>query len=154
MNFPQGWRIAFNRPEVQPWWGAREGYVRIGVAIGASVGVWLSWQFLSACYCLPLWLAAAWGRRPLGPGGAWRLSGAAMIPGALVMMVTIALYRAGALDVVRFLFGSALHVVVGWVYVVSAVFFLPRSENPESARGNPFVPASRKRGRNPFDPQG
>jgi hypothetical protein len=151
MDYPQGWRIAFNRPELQPWWEARETFVRLGVVGLAGAAVWISWQLLGVCYCLPLWLAASLGRRQLSFAGAWRTAGAALIPGAVIMLVTIALYRAGALDVVRFLFGAGLHFIVGWGYLIAAVFFLPRSGSAECARVNPFVPTSRRRGDNPFD---
>ena len=152
VNYPQRWRIAFNRPELEPWWGARESFIRFGLAGAVAGGVWLSWQVLSLIYSLPAWLAASLNNRELSLLGAWNLSGAALIPGTAVMLTTIGLYGVGALDLVRLGFGTAIHFLVGWAYLVGAVFFLPRAAGSARIRVDPFRKGSRKPGSNPFDP--
>ena len=70
---------------------------------------------------------------------AWKLCGAALLPGAMLMAIAIILYALQLLD----LFGLGLfvlaHIVVGWVYVAISPWFAPPSDST-SKRVNPFVP--------------
>jgi hypothetical protein len=153
-NYPQQWKIAFNSLELEPWWGAREPFVCFGLACLTIAGVWISWQVLSLCYFLFAWLAAAFAGRVLNLRGAWLLSGASVVPGAFVMLITIGLYGLGALDVVRLLFGTGLHFVCGWVYLIAAIFFLPRAGSAVLPKLNPFQTRTAAEKQNPFESSG
>jgi hypothetical protein len=48
------------------------------------------------------------------------------------------LYGWGALDIVRLAVAAALHLVMGWVYVVASPLRLPR-QAVATATENPFV---------------
>jgi hypothetical protein len=154
MPYPAQGTIAFERAELEPWWGAREPYLKVGLLCAVVAVVWLSWQILSFLYLLPVWLAGVLAQRELSLAAAFRMGGAAVLPGAFVMLVTIVLYGSGWLDVIRLMFGAALHFVVGWVYLVAAIFFLPRPQMVQSENGNPFDQASSETtntgGKNPF----
>jgi hypothetical protein len=151
-SYPRHWRIAFNRLELEPWWGARENLARVTLACVAAVAVWLTWQVLCGLYVLPVWVLASLMNRSARLEASWRISGAALMPGAGVMLLTLGLYGVGMLDVVRFLFGVGLHLVVGWVSLAFAVFFLPRAGGAAGLQKNPFQPAGRRKpAKNPFD---
>ena len=57
------WRVAFNRTELKPWWGAWAPPI-LAIAAG-SVLVWLliCWAVLATIYFLPVWLVAFFANR-------------------------------------------------------------------------------------------
>jgi hypothetical protein len=69
----------------------------------------------------------------------WKLSGAALMPGALLLAAGIVLYGAGVLDVVQLLAFGITHVVTGWIYGAAAVVCSPKLASAISAKGNPFT---------------
>jgi hypothetical protein len=89
-------------------------------------------------YFLPAWLVGFFANRELSLGGSWRLAGAALMPGALLMCGALLLYGWGALDIVRLTVAAALHLVMGWVYVVASPLRLPR-QAVATGKENPFV---------------
>lgn len=138
-NYPKGWLIAFNRPELEPKWGAWE-FPILGLAVLVTIlWLFLCWGLLATIYAGPVWLVAFFGNRDLRLIECWRLAGAAVLPGAVVMSLAIFLYGAGILDLISFSIIGFGHIVVGWVYlVVSPAFLSPPSELV--AAKNPFVP--------------
>jgi len=79
----------------------------------------LDWAAMATLYFLPAWLVAFFTNRDLSLVGAWRVAGAAQLPGALFMAVAIVLYGLGAVDLIRLVLAAAVHVVIGWVYVLA-----------------------------------
>jgi hypothetical protein len=98
----------------------------------------LTWAVLAGVYCAPAWLVAFFANRDLRWRGAWKLAGAAQIPGALLMILAIFFYGVGFLDLIRLGACFGLHLVVGWIYVAVSPLFRPRLE-AELVRGNPFA---------------
>jgi hypothetical protein len=137
-DYPRGWTIRFNRPELEPRWGAWAPAI-LALVIGAvTSGLLLIWALLASLYCWPAWLVAFFGNRDLTFRGGWRLAGATLMPGALFLTVAIILYGLGLLDLVRLAAAAGLHLVIGWVYVLVSPFWLPR--HPEATvQKNPFV---------------
>lgn len=144
MNYPAGWIIAFNRAELAPRWGAWRPMLLAEVI--AVVAGWLlvSWSVLATIYCGPVWLIGYFANRELDGRGSWRLAGAAMMPGALLMAVAILLYATGALGLVQLGFVFGAHLIVGWIYLAVSPFFVPRLGWADRAK-NPFVPGTRSR---------
>jgi len=136
--YPRSWTVAFSRTELGPWWGAWAPAI-LAVA-GASVvaGLMLSWAVLATAYCLPAWLVGFFANRAVNLGGSWRLAGAALMPGALVLCVAIFLYGWGTLDLVGLAVASAVHLVVGWVYLGVSPLCLPRLA-ATTLKENPFA---------------
>jgi hypothetical protein len=136
--YPHLRRVAFNRTELWPWWGA---WVPAILAIVAGLvvgGLMTCWACLATAYCLPAWLIGFFANRDCSLGGSWRLAGAALMPGALLMCVVVVLYGWGVLDIVRLAAVGAMHLLVGWVYLVVSPLRLPR--NPAVvAKDNPFA---------------
>jgi hypothetical protein len=136
--YPKRWRVPFNRTELGPWWGAWAPEI-LAVAAGLVVAVLMvSWACLATVYFLPVWVVGFFANRSCGLAGAWRLAGAAQMPGALLMCAAIVCYGWGAMDLVGLTVASAAHFLVGWVYLLVATFRLPR--HPAGVvKENPFA---------------
>ena len=140
-SYPSDYAIAFNQQELKPWWGAWAPVLLALTAAAVVVGLMISWALLALLYSLPAWLLALYADRQLSLCGSWRLAGAALMPGALVMSAAIALYGLAALDVVRLLAAWALHLLIGWSYVVLGVLAAPKVASTYSGKINPFKSA-------------
>jgi hypothetical protein len=131
----------FNRTELEPVWGAWAPEILFIAAAATVIGLFLSWWILATVYFLPVWILGFFMNRDLNFRASWKLSGAAMMPGALLMAAGIFLYGFGLLDLIQlgFIFGA--HFVLGWIYLFVSLLFLPRI--PEAKpRANPFKPSN------------
>lgn len=136
--YPHGWWIAFNRTEVLPKWGAWEQPALALIAFAVVGGFMMAWQVLAALYALPVWLIGYYGNRRLSLTGSWKLAGAALMPGALMMSVAIVLYERGALDLLPMAFVLAGHLLLGWIYLAISPWFVPPVVAGAAAK-NPFL---------------
>jgi hypothetical protein len=137
--YPRDYVIAFNRPELVPWWGAWKPPLLALIVGGVILALFVIWAILASIYCWVAWLFGFFANRQLSLSQSWRLSGAALMPGALLMSATIVLYGLGALDPIVLLVITALHFILGWVYVCVSPLFLPRHPDaPSPPRVNPF----------------
>jgi hypothetical protein len=145
-NYPSDYVIAFNRDALEPLWGAwaMEFLILAGAAV--TLGLLLSWWLLATLYFLPLWSLGFFFNRSLNFRQSWRLAGAALIPGAWLMVAAIFLYGVGFLNLIPFIFVFATHFVMGWIYLFVSLLFLPRLP---AQKQNPFISKSR-RSFNPF----
>ena len=99
----------------------------------------MTWPLLALVYSLPAWLTAFYANRAVTWCGCWRLAGAALMPGALMVSVAIVLYGLRMFDLVKFGFAFALHLLVGWLYIFVSPLFLPRNPEVPPAEKNPFT---------------
>ena len=139
LPYPQGWTMAFNRPEVEPWWGAWQPVLLGLTALGILTGLLLVWQLLATLYLVPVWLLTFFANRDLSLRASWRLAGAALMPGALFMTGSIVAYSLGLLELPRLLLAGALHLLIGWLYLVLSPLSLPLASEMRSGRRNPFL---------------
>ncbi|HEX7618175.1 MAG TPA: hypothetical protein VF480_05580 [Verrucomicrobiae bacterium] len=132
-------RVApFNRTELEPLWGAWAAEILFIAAAGVTVGLLVIWWLLATIYFLPVWLLGFFANRDVNFRECWKLSGAALLPGALLMAAGVLLYDLGFLDLVSLGFVFAAHFALGWIYLFLSQLFLPRiSDTPQ--KGNPFV---------------
>ncbi len=138
------WIVDFNRPDLEPWWGAWQLPLLGAAAAVVVAGSMAVWALLSTVYLLPLWLTGFYANRDLSLWNTWKLSGAALMPGSLLLAAGIALYGAGALDLVQLMAIAAAHLIAGWVYAVAGAFSAPKLTSAVSGRRNPFTtPAGR-----------
>jgi hypothetical protein len=137
-SYPPDWRVAFNQPELEAWWGAWEPWIVAGSAVLLLLGFLLMWASLATVYFLPIWLAGFFTNRDLTIAGSWRLAGAALLPGALFLTGTIICYGLGQVDLVKLLLAGTAHVAIGWAYVVGAVVKSPLHPVVVSEKQNPF----------------
>ncbi|MGD1087330.1 MAG: hypothetical protein ABR955_01205 [Verrucomicrobiota bacterium] len=138
-QYPSGLIISFNRTELEPLWGAWTAEILLVAAAATVVGLLLGWAALATLYCLPVWASGHFTRRDLDFCASWKLSGAALMPGALLMAAVIFFYDFGALNLVQFSFVFGAHFVLGWIYLFVSLPFAPRLA-PAPPGGNPFVP--------------
>jgi hypothetical protein len=136
--YPQGWAVGFNRTELGPWWGAWAPAILAMAAGLVMVGLMVTWACLATVYFLPVWLLGFFANRDLSLRGSWRLAGAALMAGALFMCAVVVIYGCGALDLVRLAVAAALHLVMGWVYLVLSPWCSPRHP-AVVVKANPFV---------------
>jgi hypothetical protein len=138
-RYPAGWIIAFNREELEPWWGAWQPALLATAGALTVLALLLAWQVLATVYCLPVWLVGFFANRELNWQGGWRLAGAALLPGALLMAVGIIAYDFGVFDLVQLAFVAAGHIALGWIYLVLSPLFLPRHQATPAEPRNPFA---------------
>jgi hypothetical protein len=138
VSYPAGWVLAVNRAELLPLWGAWRPVLLVGVVAVAGGGVMVSWFLLGLVYAGPVRFYAAVLKRHLSWWQAWKLSGAALLPGALLLVVALSCYDLGVMDLVQLVFVYLAHIVAGWVYLLISPPFLVRSSVGRPT-GNPFV---------------
>jgi hypothetical protein len=131
-------RVApFNRPQLEPLWGAWAAEILFFAFAATVLILLLVWWLLATVCFLPVWLLAFYANRDLRLPACWKLTGAALLPGALLMAAGLLLYGAGLLGLVALGFLFAAHFVVGWIYLFVSQFFLPRTSEARPKR-NPF----------------
>jgi hypothetical protein len=158
-NYPTDWTMVFNRTDLEPLWGAWEPEWLAVTPLTAVAGLIGLWALLATVYFLPVRLIGFLANRALDGRGSWKLAGAALLPGALLLTAAIVLYDFGALNLIQFCLCFALHLVLGWIYLLVSPLFLPRTasgppgDNPfSSARTEPGIAsaASASAKDNPF----
>jgi hypothetical protein len=137
--YPPAQIILFNRPELEPLWGAWTSVILFIAAIVTTIGLLASWWLLATIYFLPVWLLGFFVNRDLNFRRSWKLSGAALLPGALLMAAGILLYDFGEVTLVQLGFIFCAHFVLGWIYLFVSLLFVPGIP-AALPKGNPFVP--------------
>jgi len=89
-------------------------------------------------YMAPAKFIAWFTDRFLSWGGAWRLASAALLPGAVMLAGAILLYGWSVMELVGLSFSIAVHLVIGWVYLVGGSCKVRRLF-PEKSKRNPFT---------------
>jgi len=138
-NYPGGWIIEFNRPELEPRWGAWQPILTGIGAIVVFFGLLVLWIVLAFLYSFLPWVWACLKKRDLTWPESYRLCLAALMPGALLFAIAIWSYGLGLLDVLQFLVLAVAHLLMTWAYIVFCCRVL--SSRPVAARAaNPFAP--------------
>lgn len=130
--------ITFNRPELEPAWGAWRWPVLAAVAIGTVVSLFLMWWGLALVYLPLVKTIAFFADRGVTWRGAWRLGAAALLPGACLVAIGLVLYGFGAIDLFRFGLLYLLHAFAGLAFVITSPFFLPKLSRATVSK-NPFA---------------
>jgi hypothetical protein len=124
--YPRDYIISLNREELEPWWGAWRSPLAALVAIAVIIKLLLGWWFLGMLTTPLVKFIAFYCDRRVTLPGSFRVSGAALLPGAMIMAAGVILYGLGAVDLLQFGLIYLLHLFCGIVFVVTAPFFLPR----------------------------
>ncbi len=136
-HYPRGYIIAVNRNTLEPLWGAWAMELLLAAGAAVAIGLLVSWWLLATLYFLPVWLLGFFTNRDLNFRRSWRLAGAALMPGALLLTAAIPLYGIGFLNLVSFGFSFGAHFLIGWIYLFVSLLFVPRASITVN-RGNPF----------------
>jgi hypothetical protein len=137
--YPKDWNFGFNRDQLQPWWGAWVPPVQWLAFCGMLLWCLASWTVLATVYVVPVWFGGFFANRDLTLRQSWKLAGAALMPGALLMIVAILFYGLGVLDIVQFAAAAGVHFVASWVYLVWGVWVSPRLLPRTASSENPFT---------------
>lgn len=140
--YPKSWTWNMNRTNLDPWWGAWKPTAWAVAGLLVVFCLLATWSALAVLYSLPIRLAAKIFRRPTNWRDARRMAFAALWPGAIWTMAALGIYGLQHINLVIFLVAFGLHFVVGWIYLLLAVFWLPKTTS-----------ASRKSPKNPFGDQ-
>jgi hypothetical protein len=89
---------------------------------------------------VPVWLVCLFSNRDLSFGASWKVAGAALMPGALLLSLSLVLYEIGGFDLVQLCFAFGMHLVMSWIYLFVSPMFLNRAVPVE--KKNPFAPAA------------
>ena len=137
------WSLSFGRLELRPWWDAWQPVMLAGSGFALIVFLLSVWWILATLYCVVPRVTAFFADRALNLPGAWKLSAAALLPGAVIMVAGILGLGLGWIDPVRWVLVVALHMVIPLAYLVVSPLYLPRREAARAALSNPFdsVPA-------------
>jgi hypothetical protein len=150
--YPKGYTIAVNRNEIEPWWGAWHPAVTAGLGTAIFVSLFAIWGLLATVYTWPIRLISLYASRALSWAGAWRLGLAALLPGGLFLTVALMAYAFHQLSLMQLLAAAVLHMMIGWIYILGAPFYLPRAVDVAGPGANPFRSATTDeiKPRNPF----
>ncbi|HXE41930.1 MAG TPA: hypothetical protein VN516_02810, partial [Candidatus Baltobacteraceae bacterium] len=121
-------------------WGAWSVDILFMISAVVLIALLLSWTILAGIYCLPVSLLGFFTNRNLSIPASFKLSGAALMPGALLMTAGILFYNFGFLNLVSLSFIFAAHFLVGWIYLIVSFFFIARI-SADKPKENPFKPA-------------
>ncbi|HWI56658.1 MAG TPA: hypothetical protein VNZ22_05495 [Bacillota bacterium] len=136
--YPKEGIMAFNQPELAPWWGAWAPAILAIIAGLVISGLFASWTLLATLYSGPVWLVAFFADRDLTLNQSRRLAGAALMPGALFFTGAIVLYGLAVLDLVQLTAAAVVHLVITWGYLFASPLLLPRRPDVAPANANPF----------------
>ena len=129
--------FSFNRPELGPWWGAWQWPILALVALATVISLFVMWWGLAFLYVPLVKLLAFFADRAVTWRGAWRLSAAALLPGAALVGLALVLHGFGAVDLLGFALLYALHLLAGLIFNCTSPFFLPKFSEAVSQK-NPF----------------
>lgn len=145
IDYPPGRSMAFNRTELEPWWGAWEPAILAAAAAVTIIGLMAAWTALATVYCAPVRLITFLENRDLNWRQSWRLAGAALMPGALFLTFGIFCHGMGWIDLIQLGGLGGLHLLVGWIYLLISPLFLPRHSAAAAAKANPFAAANEQK---------
>jgi hypothetical protein len=154
VKYPPG-RIPLARNEVTAAIAAWTFPVLAALGASIAVGLLITWAVLSTLYSLVLLLVSpllgCWVRW----GTAWRLAGASLLPGAMLMCGAVILYATRQLNWIGLLLAFPIHLVVGWIYCSGGLTRIAPSRsaitaNPFTTEEEPLSTARRERSANPF----
>jgi hypothetical protein len=129
--------INLARSNLEPWWSAWQPVLLTAAGAATVLFLLLAWAVLASIYMAPAKFIAWFADRYLTWGGAWRLASAALLPGAVVLTGAMVLYGWSVIDLVGLSFFVAIHIILGWIYVVGG-----------SCKATPLFPVHSNR--NPF----
>lgn len=141
--FEPVWDFPLNRVELVPWWGAWKPAIVAVTALLLALALGGAWWTLATLYSVPLRLLAILAGRPVTLGGGWRIAAMALMPGALLLSLGILAYGLIRLPLLLLVGIFVLHLLLGWVYSIAAIFRLD-TYAAIAAAASPATPAPAK----------
>ena len=156
IDYPAGYLIQFNQPELESWWGAWRLPILAGAGAITVMFLFVSWLGLAVVYAIPVWLTGVFQDRQLSLYGSWKLASAALLTPALTVAASIVLYGVNGVDLLRLLLLWLAHLPLGWLYLHFAVRRVPIEDGVKQRPPNPFEGQSKSKtgkraaSKNPF----
>ncbi|MCH2601502.1 MAG: hypothetical protein MKZ76_00835 [Pedosphaera sp.] len=123
-----------NRETHIPWWGSRRPFLLLGASVAVGVGYSLLTLLFGLLGMWPAKTVAFFADREGGLSKLWRLTTAAWLPAGALLTMGCLCYALQFLPLMGLLILILLHLIVGWVFLFFAPFFLPpavhTAENP------------------------
>jgi hypothetical protein len=138
-DYAPGATLNLGRSNLEPWWGAWHPILLAGAGLAVLVLLFGIWALLASIYTLPAKFFAWFMDRQLSWGGAWRMSAASLLPGAVLMGAALFLYSCQAVDLIGLAVVFAAHLLLGWVCLGGGAWACPRL-HPDILKQNPFRP--------------
>jgi len=137
-------RLDLDASALKPAWEAWKPalFVMFGASSGAAI--LCCWIVLAGIGAPIAKLISFFADRDLTMGQAWKLCGAALMPGALFFSAGIVLYACSRLNLVGLALTATIHLLIGVAFMLFAPCRLPKKAAPE-----PFT----RRSDNPFKPR-
>jgi hypothetical protein len=136
--YPKGWIIVFNQPELGAWWNAWKPFLAAGAGLLTAGGLLIFWALLATLYAIPAGAICRFVEHGIPYSAVWKLCCAAQLPGSLLLSFTLLLYSLRAIELLQWLFVAGAHLVVSWLYILLATFFLPAKSARPKRKPNPF----------------
>lgn len=137
---------------LEAWWTP----VLIGGGVVIFAGLFLVWRVLALVCGAVVWIPGLLGGRPLPFGVVYRLAGAALLPGAMLMIAAFALYATRQVDLLGLLVAMPAHLVLGGVFLLGGWRHARRLQDAPNPFANPPRPRNSDGGPgdsdNPFRP--
>lgn len=137
-DYGPGAALNLSRSNLEPWWGAWHPILLAAAGLAVFALLFGIWAVLALIYTVPAKLIAWFADRQLSWAGAWRMSSAALLPGALLMGAATFLYGWQAVDLIGLACFFVAHMLTGWVYVAGGAWACPRLY-PNVLKQNPFI---------------
>jgi hypothetical protein len=137
-HYRRGTVFNLARSNLEPWWSAWQPVLLPAAGVATVLLLLLTWAMLALVYMAPAKFIAWFVDRYLSWGGAWRLASAALLPGAILLTGAMILYGWSVIDLVGLSFFGALHIILGWVYLVGGSCKVTRPF-PDASKRNPFT---------------
>jgi len=151
IKYPLWFRLPLSYKEVFPIWDAYMPAIKVSVFISSIVVLLIVWTIISLIYSLFAKFLIRLFNRIRKPGGAFKISGASLIPAALIMSIAILGYSLRYLDLLSLMIVFGCHFIISLCYLFLSIFHLEKvpvkTENPFSdskiaqdvKKDNPFA---------------
>lgn len=136
--YPVGAEFKLLHSDVKPWWRAREALFTVLAFCVVSSALLATWTLLATLYFFPIAIANFFATRRNEFWATWRLAGSLLLPGALIMTLSILLYGFHLLGFLGLLVATALHFVIAWIYGVATIKHIPPIPSTPRSGTNPF----------------
>ena len=123
-------RFPLNRQRVTSWWKAWMGPLIFWIIFISFCSLVFVWQILSFLYMFGVKIIAWAARRQVEWTGAYMLSGASLMPGALLMTAGIFCYSIGCISLEGLGVIAAAHIGLAWIFLLISSLLLPKAPKP------------------------
>jgi len=130
------WTVPLGRNDWEPKWSAWKPAIMAYLFCGTIIVLFTNWVALGILYAVPARLLAFIVKRSVSLWGAWKISVAALLPGAILLTVALGVYGLGQIRIAELTLTWAIHFVIGWIFIAGATLRLPRVQK---APKNPFL---------------